>query len=142
MLGQWIAEIWTPDVVITEEWINFLQATNYFLIISVALVYLFYLFLFPRVYRIIEYKDVFKLRRPFKLSLIIILVLQVVVDLIIGLVTISEGRFSALPSFLNWSIITGIFGVLFIWVLALIYSPPKLKYTPWCRFSFVKRIMT
>jgi len=133
MLGELIAEIWWPEVAIFEEWVNFLQTTIHFLIISVGIVYILYLFLFPRLYRIYKYEDVYKLRGPFIYSLIIIPVLQIVGDSVIGLVTISEERFLAIQYVLNWSIITGILGVLLIWVLALIYSPAKLKYTPWFR---------
>ena len=91
-----------------------------------------YLFLFPRFWRIEKYEDVFKLRGPFKYSLVIILVLQVIVDVVIFLGKIPDA-FSIILISLKWSLITGLVGIFSIWILALIYSPAKIKFTPWGR---------
>ena len=140
MLGEWIADnVWHPIEIDWEDWVNFLDTAVLALIVSILFVYILYLFLFPRFWRIRNYGDVFKLRGPFKYSLGIILTLQVVVDLVIFLAKIPDA-FSIILYPLECSLITGLVGIFSVWTLALIHSPAKIKFTPWGRRIFFKMI--
>lgn len=132
MLGEWIADRWQPYGLEYPDWVSFLDTTILALIISILFVYLLYVFLFPRFWRTEKYEDVFKLSGPFKYSLVIIFVLQIIVDVVIFLSKIPDA-FSIILISLEWSLVTGLVGILSIWILALIHSPAKIKYTPWGR---------
>ena len=133
MLGEWIADRWQPYEVDWSDWVSFLDTTILALIISILFVYLLYLFLLPRFWRIEEYEDVFKLRGPFKWSLVVVFVVQVIVDIVVLVIKVPYAFFSTIQYSLEWSLITGLVGILSIWILALIHSPAKIKYTPWGR---------
>lgn len=132
MLGEWIADRWQPYEVDYLDWVSFLDTTILALIISILFVYMLYLFLFPRFWRIKGPEDVFKLGGPFKYSLVIIFVLQVTGDIVIFLAKVPDA-FSIVRYASEWSLITGLVGIFSIWILALIHSPAKIKYTPWGR---------
>ena len=137
MLGEYIANIWQPIEIDWEDWVSFLDSTILALIISILVVYLLYLFLLPRFWRIKKPKDVFKLRGPFKSSLTVVFLLQVIVDALIFLVK-NPDAFSIISYSLEWSLITGLVGMFVIWVLSLIHSPVKIKFAPWGRKTLFK----
>lgn len=140
-LLEWIADTFkfpTIPGLDIERWVkSFLEPTTAYLLIIVIVVWLLFLFLFPKINKIKEPKDVFNLRWYFYVSLILIFFIQLIFTFIIGDRNI--GR-SVLSYILAWSLITGISGVILFWLLTLVYSPPRLKYTPWGR-RWIRRII-
>ncbi|MFQ5455810.1 MAG: hypothetical protein ACE5EA_06350 [Nitrospirota bacterium] len=134
---EWIAEKWFPtDVIDIDQWVtSFLEPVTWSLLMIAVLVYLLFLFLFPR-NKIKGHKDIFGLRGPFYLSLILIIGIQIILILIIGLGGIGDEELSGICV---WAVITGILSALLFWIMAIIYSPPRLRYTPWLRYRVCSR---
>jgi hypothetical protein len=65
------------------------------------------------------------------------MVLQGIINIIIGGIIISWANFVYAG---GWSFGSGIVGGLLMWGLTLLYSPSKIKFTPWGRRSFLKLI--
>lgn len=130
MFGEMIADYWQSYDVEWEGWAAFLNDTIVILIISVLISYGLYLFLFPRIWRIRKPSDVFKLREPFKLTLILVFVGQLVSVTVYGL---AKFQGVAMGDCFYWAFITGLLGILAIWILTLIKSPSKIKFAPWGR---------
>jgi hypothetical protein len=122
-----------------DEWVSLIAAFLLYYFPGIILVtFLLYYFLFPqKIWRIEKSDDAFKLHHPFLWSLLVLTIFWAIILIInfiqVGLTTIQ------VYEILGYIILIYFIGFFIFWLLAVCFSPPKFKQSPFAIMLLFKK---
>jgi hypothetical protein len=131
------ALITKPEAVEGAKWRSFILVIVSFIPVVALLTFYLYSTVLYKLLRIDHYENVFKLGNPWVWGVIIALIIEILIGLICGLISIPEKKLLLIVTIIGFSGLGALFAILLYWIFTLFYSPPKVKYAPPFRWEIV-----
>jgi len=113
------------------EWMDFVQVSVISMLAIASIVFAFYSLFYYDSVKLNVPADVFRLRKPWVLSMYSVFFVQLIVGTVEGIKLISEMTVPALIRIIIFAFLEGVAGILIFWIFSFFVSlPRRVKYIP------------